>query len=191
MRALLHTCCGPCASHAVAELRRLGYTVTLCFSNANLAPADEHDRRLEAARKLAVHVQAPLIVDPPDHAAWLAAMTGLEEEPEGGERCLRCFRYALARVQALAAAQGFDAFATSLTISPHKRSAAIFEIGRALDPVRFLAVDFKKRDGFRRSTEIAAACGLYRQNYCGCEFSPRRLSVLGLGSVQGLLPTVS
>lgn len=171
--ALLHTCCGPCASHAVEELRRLEYTVTLCFSNANLAPAEEYERRLEAARQLAAHVQAPLLIDPPDHAAWRAAMRGLEDAPEGGERCLRCFRYSLTRVQTIAAAQGFDVFTTSLTISPHKRSAAIFEIGRSLDPARFLAVDFKKRDGFRRSTQIAQACGLYRQQYCGCEFSQR------------------
>ena len=171
MRVLLHTCCGPCASHAVEELRRLGHTVTLCFSNANLAPAEEYERRLEAARQLSAHVQAPLIIDPPDHAAWLTAMQGVEDAPEGGERCQRCFRYALTRVQAIAAAQGFEAFTTSLTISPHKRSAAIFAIGQALDAKRFLAVDFKKRDGYRRSTEIAKDCGLYRQNYCGCEFS--------------------
>jgi hypothetical protein len=74
-------------------------------------------------------------------------------------------------VQAIAVSQGFDVFTTSLTISPHKQAGVIFAIGRALDPVRFLAVDFKKRDGFRRSTEIARTCGLYRQNYCGCEFS--------------------
>ncbi|MFZ4395163.1 MAG: epoxyqueuosine reductase QueH [Kiritimatiellia bacterium] len=173
MRVLLHTCCGPCASHAVEELRRMGYAVTLCFSNANLAPADEYRRRLEAAQQLAAHVQAPLLVDPPDHAAWLAAMQGTEEAAEGGARCARCFRYSLARVQAMAAAQGFEAFATSLTISPHKHSAVIFAIGRELDPVRFLAVDFKKRDGFRRSTQLARECGLYRQDYCGCEYSLR------------------
>ena len=69
--------------------------------------------------------------------------------------------------------RGFDGFATSLTISPHKRSALIFEIGTALDPARFLAVDFKKRDGFRRSVTLAKECGLYRQDYCGCEFSRR------------------
>lgn len=174
MRVLLHTCCGPCASHAVEELRQEGHTVTLCFSNANLAPADEYERRLEAAQQLAAHVQAPLLIDPPDHEAWRQAVAGLEQAPEGGERCLRCFRYALTRVQAMAAAQGFDYFTTSLTISPHKNSTAIFAIGRELDPARFLARDFKKRDGFRRSTEIARACGLYRQSYCGCEFSIRK-----------------
>ena len=173
---LLHVCCGPCASHAVEELQRLGYAVTLCFSNANLSPADEYERRLEAARQLAAHTQASLIVDPPDHGAWLAAVRGLEHEPEGGTRCSRCFRYSLTRVQALAAEQGFDKFATSLTISPHKRSETIFAVGRELDPARFLAVDFKKRDGFRRSTQLAKECGLYRQDYCGCEFSRKKLS---------------
>jgi predicted adenine nucleotide alpha hydrolase (AANH) superfamily ATPase len=171
MRVLLHTCCGPCASHAVEELRRLGHEVTLCFSNANLAPPEEYERRLAAARQLAAQMQAPLLVDPPDHDAWRAAVQGFEDAPEGGERCLRCFQYSLARVQALAVAQGFDAFTTSLTISPHKRSAAIFEIGRRLDPGRFLAVDFKKGNGFVRSTALAKAGGLYRQDYCGCEFS--------------------
>ena len=179
---LLHACCGPCASHAVEELRRLGYVVTLCFSNANLAPVDEYERRLEAARQLAAHVQAPLIVDPPDHAAWLTAMQGVEDAPEGGERCSRCFRYSLTRVQALAAAQRFDAFTTSLTISPHKHAATIFAIGRELDPTRFLAVDFKKNNGFRRSTKIARDCGLYRQNYCGCEFS--RKSIVAVPSIK-------
>ena len=172
-RALLHTCCGPCAGHAVEELRRQGYDVTLCFSNANLAPAEEFARRLEAARALAAHLAAPLLEDPPDHATWLEAVRGREGDPEGGGRCRRCFRYALERVRALAVAGGFDAFATSLTVSPHKRSAAIFQLGREIDATRFLAVDFKKRDGFRRSAELARTCGLYRQDYCGCEFSRR------------------
>lgn len=174
-KILLHACCGPCASHAVEELRRLGHTVTLCFSNANLAPPEEYARRLEAARQLAVRMEAPLIVDPPDHAAWLTAMRGFEQEPEGGARCRQCFEYTLRRVQAIAVSQGFDGFTTSLTISPHKRSALIFGIGQALDPARFLPVDFKKRDGFRRSVTLAKECGLYRQDYCGCEFSRRVL----------------
>jgi predicted adenine nucleotide alpha hydrolase (AANH) superfamily ATPase len=151
----------------------MGYRVTLCFANANLAPAEEYERRLTAARQLAEHVGAPLLVDPPDHAAWLTAMQGVEQAAEGGDRCGRCFRYSLERVHALAAAQGFEAFTTSLTISPHKRSAVILAIGRELDPIRFLAVDFKKQHGFQRSTELAKSYQLYRQNYCGCEFSHR------------------
>ena len=172
-RVLLHACCGPCAGHAVEELRRLGHEVTLCFSNANLAPADEFNRRLEAVRTLADRLQTPLIVDPPDHVAWRAAVAGMEDEPEGGARCRACFRHSLARVCDIARAQGFDAFTSSLTISPHKRSSTVFAVGRDLDADRFLAVDFKKRDGFRRSAALARTCELYRQDYCGCEFSRR------------------
>lgn len=168
---LLHTCCGPCAGHAVDKLRRLGHEVTLCFSNSNLAPPEEHARRLEAARQLSAAADAPLIVDVPDHAAWLAAVAGIEGEQEGGARCARCFRFSLERVRQIAVEGGFEHFTTSLTISPHKRSALILEIGRTLDPVRFLEIDFKKHGGFQHSMAMAKARGLYRQDYCGCEFS--------------------
>jgi epoxyqueuosine reductase len=170
-RVLLHACCGPCAAHAIEELRRQGYAVTFCFAGGNITPPAEYDRRLNAVRILAEKSGAELLVDPPDRAAWQAAVHGLEDEPEGGARCRACFHHLLARVQAVAAAHGFEAFATSLTTSPHKHTATIFEVGRAVDPARFLAVDFKKGDGFRRSTELARAAGLYRQDFCGCEFS--------------------
>ena len=170
-RALLHTCCGPCAGHAVEELRRRGYDVTFCFANANLSPPEEYARRLEAARRLAGRLGAPLIADPPDHGAWRTEMVGLEAEPEGGARCRRCFAHALRRVRALAVAGGFDAFTTTLTVSPHKSAAVIHALGREIDPERFLPLDFKQRDGFRRSADLARECGLYRQDYCGCEFS--------------------
>jgi predicted adenine nucleotide alpha hydrolase (AANH) superfamily ATPase len=172
-RVLLHACCGPCAAHAVEELRRRGHEVTLCFSNANLAPDAEFTRRLEAARQLAEAMNAPLLVDPPDHAAWLSAVGAHADAPEGGARCRLCFAYALRRVQEMASRAGFDFFTTSLTISPHKRSALIFEIGRAIGGAHFLAVDFKKDGGFQRGVALAKAHGLYRQNYCGCEFSAR------------------
>jgi len=171
---LLHACCGPCATHCIEELRRLGHDVTLCFAGANLSPPREYEVRLEAVRKLAAQTGATLIVDPPDHAAWLRAVSGLEAEREGGARCRACFRYLLGRVQAVAAARGFGAFATSLTVSPHKHTPTIFGVGRELDAARFLAVDFKKGDGFRRSAGLARAAGLYRQDYCGCEFSLAR-----------------
>ena len=170
---LLHACCGPCATHAIEELRRQGHAVTLCFAGGNLAPPEEYGRRLDAVRRLAEQTCTPLIVDAPDHAAWLAAVAGLETEPEGGARCRACFRYMLGRVQVLAAANGFESLATSLTVSPHKHSPTIFAVGREVDAGRFLPVDFKKGDGFRRSKELARAAGLYRQDYCGCEFSIR------------------
>jgi predicted adenine nucleotide alpha hydrolase (AANH) superfamily ATPase len=170
MRLLLHICCAPCATHAV---RRLGedYAVTGFFSNSNIAPREEYERRLDNARRLAALCGIPLLEDGYDHDAWRETVRGLEDEPERGRRCAACFRFNLARTAAYAAAHGFDRFTTTLTISPHKDSRAIFAIGRSLGP--FLEVDLKKQDGFLKSRELSREYGLYRQDYCGCEFSAR------------------
>lgn len=175
MNLLLHTCCAPCASHCVLALRELGHCVTLFFSNANIAPQDEFLKRLQAVRILAERWQVPLLIDEPDHAAWLdQAAKGFEREPEKGARCERCFRYSLDRTQAAMARGGFDGFTTTLTVSPHKHTPTLFQVGRSLDAERFLAIDFKKNNGFQHSLQLTAELGLYRQNYCGCEFSARR-----------------
>ena len=172
MNVLLHTCCAPCASHCVSVLRELGHAVTLFFSNANIVPDAEYQRRLDAVRTLAERLALPLVIDATCHDDWLAQVAaGFEAEPERGARCGRCFRYSLSRTQQAMAEQGFDAFTTSLTVSPHKPSPLIFEVGRSLDGLRFLAIDFKKQDGFLRSVQLATEMGLYRQVYCGCEFS--------------------
>ncbi|HRR32661.1 MAG TPA: epoxyqueuosine reductase QueH [Kiritimatiellia bacterium] len=174
MRVLLHTCCAPCASHCVLALQELGHDVTLFYSNANIAPHDEFLRRLDAVRLLADRVRVPLLVDEPDHDAWLReAACGFEREPERGARCARCFRYSLCRTREAMTAHGLDAFTTSLTVSPHKHTPTLFQVGRDLDAARFLTIDFKKRDGFKHSLHLAEAFGLYRQKYCGCEFSYR------------------
>jgi hypothetical protein len=175
MNLLLHTCCAPCATHCVLALRELGHRVTLFFSNANIAPREEYLKRLDAVRLLAERWDVPLLVDEPDHAEWLREVAcGFEAEPEKGARCARCFRYSLARTHAAMAAGGFDAFTTSLTVSPHKHTPTLFNVGRDLGAERFLAIDFKKRDGFKRSLLLAAELGLYRQSWCGCEFSAGR-----------------
>lgn len=172
MKILLHTCCAPCASHCAWELLDTGHDVTLFFSNANIAPQEEWQRRLEAVQTLAHHYALPLLVDEPSHADWLAQVaSGFEQEPERGMRCERCFRFSLARTYEAALAQRYDAFTTSLTVSPHKFSAMIFQVGKALSDTRFLAVDFKKQNGFKHSLELSEKLGLYRQSYCGCEFS--------------------
>jgi predicted adenine nucleotide alpha hydrolase (AANH) superfamily ATPase len=157
----------------VSVLRGLGHAVTLFFSNANIAPEEEYRRRLDAARTLAGRMDVPLVIDDAArHGDWLANVAaGFESEPERGLRCGRCFRYSLSRTQRAMEERGFDAFTTSLTVSPHKPSPLIFEIGVSLDRARFLALDFKKGDGFRNSVRLAAEMGLYRQAYCGCEFS--------------------
>ena len=171
MKVLLHSCCGPCASACVPRLKDSGHVVTLFFSNSNIDTREEYEKRLDAARKLAEADGVELVADGYDHVDWFRAVAaGYEQEPEKGRRCERCYRYNLARTAAYAAAHGFDAFATSLTVSPHKPSAKIFAASE--DP-RFLREDFKKKEGFKLSVRRAAALGLYRQAYCGCEFSKR------------------
>ncbi len=169
-RALLHVCCAPCATHPVQVLAP-DYDVTLFYSNSNIAPAAEYEKRLEQVRVVARASDVPLIEDDYDHDEWLAAVRGLEQEPERGRRCLACFAFSLGRTAAYAQARGYDGFTTTLTLSPHKRSKDIFAIGSALGP--FIAVDFKKKDGFNKSLELSCRYGLYRQDYCGCEFSRR------------------
>lgn len=174
MKLLLHTCCAPCASHCVFALLEKGHEVALFFSNANIAPKEEFERRLASAELLARETGVELLVDKPEHEEWLKCVAaGLEGEPEGGKRCEKCFRYSLKRTAAAAAAGGFDAFTTSLTVSPHKRSETVFAAGRLEGGARFLEENFKKKNGFLHSLELSKKYGLYRQSYCGCEFSLR------------------
>ena len=167
---LLHVCCGPCATHSIRTLQA-DYDVSLYFSNSNVAPAAEYEKRLAEARRVAAICGVPLLVDVYEHEAWLAAVRGLEDEPEKGRRCERCFEFNLARTAHWATDHAFDLFTTTLTISPHKDAALIFRIGGRLGP--FLAMDFKKAGGFKRSVDLSREYGLYRQSYCGCEFSAR------------------
>ena len=188
MNVVLHSCCGPCASACVPRLKGEGHRVAMFFSNSNIDTREEYERRLEAARKLAAAEGVTLVADAYDHADWLREVAaGYESEPERGRRCARCYRYNLARTAAYAAANGFEAFTTSLTVSPHKPSEKIFAawgeppssaVGSAREGARppvFLREDFKKKDGFKLSVKRAAELGLYRQAYCGCEFSKRRM----------------
>jgi predicted adenine nucleotide alpha hydrolase (AANH) superfamily ATPase len=165
---LLHTCCGPCATTCVERLLP-DREVVLFFSNSNIAPEAEYLKRLEHAGKLAGLLNIALREDTYDHQAWLAHVKGLEDEPEGGRRCEKCFAFSLAKTAAMAKALGIPAFTTSLSVSRYKSSPVIFSVGKAFET--FLPMDFKKRDGYARSIELSRQYGLYRQNYCGCEFS--------------------
>lgn len=182
-RVLLHVCCAPCATQCVEVLTGRSTEgervtslagrcdVTLFFSNSNISPEAEYRRRVSAARELAGRLSLPLVEDPYDHDAWLTAVAGHETDPEGGARCGLCFAFSLGRAAAYAAEHGFDWFATTLTVSRFKNSKRILEIGSALGPM--LPADFKKRGGFEHSVRLARELGLYRQDYCGCEFGRR------------------
>lgn len=142
------------------------------FANSNIDTRAEFDRRLDSARKVAAAEGVELVAAEYDHADWLRSVAaGYENEPEKGARCERCFRYNLALAASRAEELGCDVFCTSLTVSPHKPSAKIFAASE--DP-RFLREDFKKKEGFKMSVGRAVELGLYRQAYCGCEFSKRR-----------------
>lgn len=170
-KILLHTCCAVCASACVERLRLEKIEPVLFFSNHNIAPKEEYNKRLEVARKLAKSWNVELIEDTYDHEAWLGAVKGYEDEPEKGLRCGKCFDYSFVRTAVYAQEHGFKHFTSTLTVSPHKISKIIFEIGKKYPA--YDAWDFKKKDGFKRSNELSRELELYRQNYCGCEFSLR------------------
>ncbi len=141
------------------------------FANSNIDTEAEYEKRLAAARRLAEAEGVRLVPLPYDHDEWLREVAkGLEDAPEKGARCQKCFRYNLKKTAEACGKMGLDAFATSLTVSPHKVSSMIFA---ASDDPRFMKADFKKREGFKESLQRAAELGLYRQSYCGCEFSRR------------------
>ena len=170
---LLHVCCAPCASACVERLLEEGRQVTLFYSNSNIVSEEEFQKRLECVKQLASHHDLELVIDPYDHDAWqkhVSELSGFESAPEGGARCVKCFEWSLERAAAEAERRGMD-FCTSLTVSPHKNSKLIFEVGRRWH--HFEPYDFKKKDGFKRSLELTRQLGFYRQSFCGCEYSVR------------------
>ncbi len=170
-KLLLHICCAPCACGCLEKISER--EVTLYFSNSNLASQAEFEKRLENVKIFAEKYHFPLIVDPYDHDAWLQAVSAIpdyEQAPERGSRCAACFAYNLSRTAGKAAELGMN-FTTTLTVSPHKNSKLIFSIGGVYP--HFEAIDFKKNDGFLKSMRLSKELNLYRQNFCGCEFSLR------------------
>ena len=178
-RLLLHACCAPCSSYTLEYLAAY-FDITVLFYNPNIAPAAEYDfRAAELARYIA---EAPcgagvkLRVEPYDPTPFFGMARGLEDLPEGGERCKKCYRLRLAETACIAAAEGFDYFCTTLSISPHKDAKALNRIGGELAAacgVPYLFSDFKKKGGYARSIVLSREYGLYRQNYCGCVYSKR------------------
>jgi len=174
MKILLHICCGVCAAGVAERLALEGHQVRGLFYNPNIHPRQEYDRRLEVARKVAQELNFPLEVPPYTPEEWFKETISLANEPEGGRRCEVCFRLRLKRAYLYMKDYGEDAFTTTLTISPHKSVAVINRVGREIGGGRFLARDFKKKEGFKRAMELAKKWALYRQNYCGCIYSMRR-----------------
>ncbi len=144
------------------------------FYNPCIFPEQEYKKRLENAEIIAKEMNCKLIVPDYNHKEFLDFISGLEKEPENSLRCLKCYEQRLQKTAEYASENGFDFFTTTLTISAHKNSKKIFETAQRIaeeNKINFLEIDFKKKDGFKKSTELSKKYNLYRQNYCGCEFS--------------------
>jgi predicted adenine nucleotide alpha hydrolase (AANH) superfamily ATPase len=176
---LLHVCCAPCSTHVIEELKA-EYEITLFFYNPNVHPKEEYEKRLIESKRYAYKIginQANFIEGEYDPINWFDFIKGLEDEPEHGKRCIKCFEMRLNRTAQYAKKNGFDIFACTLTISPYKKKDNINEIGKSIGErykIAYLESDFKKRDGYKKSIELCKIHNIYRQNYCGCVFSMRR-----------------
>lgn len=180
---LLHSCCGPCSTSVIERLAP-DYDVTVFFYNPCITEAEEYEKRKENQikfidaynQKLAGSQKIHFIEGDYLPEEYFARTKGYEDEPEGGARCTICFTQRLYETAKTAKKRGYGIFATTLTVSPHKNYPLISEIGNRLakeENIEFLDLDFKKKAGFQRSIQLSKEYGLYRQNYCGCEYSKR------------------
>jgi predicted adenine nucleotide alpha hydrolase (AANH) superfamily ATPase len=174
MKVILHICCGVCAAGAADVLLREGHGVTGYFYNPNIYPEDEYRLRLEAARHTAERLGFELVEGLYEPENWISAVAAFKDEPEGGLRCLACYRLRMEKACGFMRETGADAFTSTLTISPHKSAKAINRIGTEIGGNSYMARDFKKKDGFKKAAELAKSCGIYRQDYCGCVYSLKR-----------------
>ena len=176
---LLHACCAPCSSYCIEYLNG-HFEITLFFYNPNIFPAEEYTHRVNELKRLVreMGLNIPVLEAENDTESFYALARGRENVREGGARCFDCYRLRLEKTAQLAKEKGFDYFTTTLSISPLKNAQKLREIGLELEGeygVKNLPSDFKKKEGYKRSIELSKKYNLYRQDYCGCEYSVRVL----------------
>lgn len=174
---LLHSCCAPCSSYVLESLSEY-FKITVLYYNPNISPAREYEARVEEQkrliRELPVTHPVSFLAGAYQPERFYSAVKGLEQCPEGGERCTVCYELRLREAAKTAQQGGFDYFTTTLSISPLKDAERLNAIGKRLAEeygVSYLYSDFKKKNGYKRSVELSAQYRLYRQDYCGCVFS--------------------
>ena len=179
-KLLLHACCAPCASYVLEYLSKY-FQIDVFYFNPNIYPTKEYEKRGRELEKLISLMPfdnpVKLIPSEYDPSRFYDAAKGLETEREGGARCTECFELRLSETAKIAKAGNYDWFATTLTVSPHKNAQLINEIGQRLGRdmgAEYLVSDFKKREGYKRSIELCKQYDIYRQCYCGCEYSLRQ-----------------
>ena len=174
-KLLLHSCCAPCSSYVLAYLTQY-FDITVFYYNPNILPEEEYQKRLSEQKRLLKEAYAgvQLIEGNYEPEVFYEMARGMEQEPEGGARCFRCYELRLRETARMAKENGYDYFATTLSISPHKNAAKLNEIGERIGAeygIAHLPSDFKKKDGYKQSVQLSEEYGLYRQDYCGCIYS--------------------
>ncbi|MCI7594837.1 MAG: epoxyqueuosine reductase QueH [Lachnospiraceae bacterium] len=179
-KLLLHSCCAPCSSGVLVPLQEV-FELTVYYYNPNLSEWVEYNKRAREQKKLidALNGEKPdfpigIIEEVYEPEKFYERVRGLEDCPEGGERCFLCYGLRLEKTARKAKEEGYDFFTTTLTISPLKNAEKINTIGKRLEEkykVAFLPSDFKKKEGYKRSIELSRKYELYRQNFCGCVYS--------------------
>lgn len=170
---LLHSCCGPCSTSVINELKDY-FELIVYYYNPNIFPEEEYLRRKEEQRLYLESLGIVYILGDYENDKYELAIKGLEMEPEGGSRCSVCFKLRLEKTAQIADELNMEYFTTTLTVSTHKNSRIINEIGLELAneyKVEYLVSDFKKNDGYGKSIRMSQELGMYRQDYCGCSYS--------------------
>ena len=179
-RLFLHSCCAPCSSAVLEQLQEI-FQVTVFYYNPNITEYAEYRKRVEEQIRLIQYFNEkkpdfPIEIIDGDYEPqkFMEMAKGLENCPEGGERCFGCYRLRLEKTAVEAAKRKYDYFTSSLTISPMKNAEKLNQLGEELAAqtgCAFLPSDFKKKEGYKRSVQLSEELSLYRQNYCGCGFS--------------------
>ena len=180
-KLLLHSCCGPCSTYCIQVLSEY-FDVTVFYYNPNIYPPEEYRLRADEQNRFISEFPTrnpvKFVEGVYDTDRFYAMAKGLEKVEEGGERCFKCYKLRLRESAEYAKNNGFDFFTTTLSISPLKNADKLNEIGQKLSEeygVSYLFSDFKKKEGYKISTQLSAEYGMYRQNYCGCVFSQNNL----------------
>ncbi len=173
-KILLHSCCAPCSTHTILLLSKY-FDVTIFYSNDNIYPYDEYQKRLDEQIRFVSNLDnVKVIYDDYKDKDYYEAIKGLEDLGEHSKRCYECYKLRLEKTAIKAKELGFDFFSTTLTISPHKFSEWVNEIGYSMEKkyqIPYLYSDFKKENGYQNSIKVSKEYDLYRQDYCGCVYS--------------------
>lgn len=180
-RLLLHVCCAPCSSYVLTYLCDY-FDITILYYNPNISPIEEYEKRLNEAKRLIKELNKDnihIMECEYENEKFEDIAKGLENAPEGGIRCRKCYKLRIEKAAQYAKENNFDYFTTTLTISPLKNSQVLNQIGKELEEkynIKYLYSDFKKKEGYKTSIILSKKYNLYRQNYCGCTYSKPKVT---------------